>query len=145
MARTRDIVVGLVIAGVGLIFVLLIVFSIWGISRGQNDFTLLSLGDKVAIVEIEGVIDRSEDIVRQLKKYDDDNSVPAIVLRINSPGGAVAPTQEIYDQVLRVRENGTYVIASLSSIAASGGYYIASAADSIVADSLLADQAYQVG
>lgn len=134
MARTRDIVVGLVIAGVALIFLLLVFISIWGITSQQKDLTFLSLGDKVAIVEIEGVIERSEDIVRQLEKYDEDNSVPAIVLRINSPGGAAAPTQEIYEKVLKVRENGTYVVASLSSIAASGGYYIACAADSIVSN-----------
>jgi protease-4 len=133
MARTRDIVVGLVIAGVVFIFVVMMFFAIWGISR-QSDASLLSIGDKVAIIEIEGTIDSSEDIVRQLKKYDEDNSVSAIVLRINSPGGAVAPSQEIYNQILKTRENGTYVVASLSSIAASGGYYIACAADTIIAN-----------
>jgi len=133
MARTRDIVVGLVIAGVVFIFVIMMFLAIWGITQKQ-DVSLLSVGDKIAIIEIEGVIDNSEEIVRQLKKYGDDNSVSAIVLRVNSPGGAVAPSQEIYSQLLKVRENGTYVVASLSSVAASGGYYIACAADTIIAN-----------
>ena len=132
MARTRDIFVGLVIGGVFLLFVFLIGFSIWGITHRSQDFSFIPSGDKIAIVKVEGVIEGSEDIIRQLRKYDKDNSVRAIVLRINSPGGAVAPTEEIYEYVKRVRDNGTYVIASLSSIAASGGYYIACACDTIV-------------
>ncbi|MCP4583942.1 MAG: signal peptide peptidase SppA [candidate division Zixibacteria bacterium] len=133
MARTRDIVVGAVIIGVVFMFLMMIFISIWGITK-QRDVAFLSGGDKVAIVELAGVIESSEGIVRQLKKYDDDNSVSAIVLRINSPGGAVAPSQEIYDQVLKARENGMFVVASLSSIAASGGYYVACAADTIIAN-----------
>jgi protease-4 len=56
------------------------------------------------------------------------------VVRINSPGGAIAPSQEIYAQIKRVRSNGTPVVASFDSVAASGGYYIASACDEIVAN-----------
>lgn len=133
MAKARNIFVGLVISGVVVLFFILVGLSIWGLSR-QSDFTFMSVGDKVAIVEINGIIESSEDIVRQLRKYGDDNSVPVIVLRINSPGGAVAPSQEIYSQVLKVREEGTYIVVSISSLAASGGYYIACAGDSIVAN-----------
>jgi len=111
----------------------MIFLAIWGMTQKQ-DISLLSVGDKIAIIEIDGIIDNSEDIIRQFKKYGDDNSVSAIVLRVNSPGGAVAPSQEIYNQILKIRENGTYVVASLSSIAASGGYYIACAADTIIAN-----------
>lgn len=133
MARTRDIVVGLVIATVALIFLIMVFVSIWGVTR-QRDISIFPQGDRIAIIEVNGVIDSSEDIVRQLKKYGEDKSVPCIILRINSPGGGVAPSQEIYDEIKKVKDGGTYVIASLSSIAASGGYYIASAADSIVAN-----------
>ncbi len=133
MAKARNIFVGLVISGVVVLFFILVGLAIWGLSR-QSDFTFMSVGDKVAIVEINGIIESSEDIVRQLRKYGDDNSVPVIVLRINSPGGAVAPSQEIYSQVLKVREEGTYIVVSISSLAASGGYYIACAGDSIVAN-----------
>ncbi len=132
MARTRNIVIGLVIAGVAFIFVMMMFLSIWSIASHKN-LAMIPGGDKVAIIEITGAIESSEDIVRQLKKYDEDGSVPAIVLRINSPGGGVAPTQEIYEKILDVRENGTYVVSSLSSVAASGGYYIACAADTIFA------------
>lgn len=133
MAKTRDIIVGLIIAAAVLMFFVIVIISILGISR-QADFSLASLGDKIALVEINGVIEQSEDIVRQLKKYNDDSSVRAIVLRINSPGGMVAPAQEIYNQILKVRENGKYVVVSMSSVAASGGYYIACAGDSIMAN-----------
>ena len=133
MAKARNILVGLVISGVVVLFFILVGVSLWGLSR-QSDFTFMSVGDKVAIIEINGIIESSEDIVRQLRKYGDDNSVPVVVLRINSPGGAVAPSQEIYSQVLKVREEGTYIVVSISSLAASGGYYIACAGDSIVAN-----------
>ncbi|RKX20016.1 MAG: signal peptide peptidase SppA [Candidatus Zixiibacteriota bacterium] len=133
MAKTRDIVVGLVIVTAVLMFFMIVIISILGISR-QGGFSITSLGDKIAVVEVNGVIERSEDIVRQLKKYGNDNSVRAIVLRINSPGGVVAPTQEIYNQILKVREDGKYVVVSMSSVTASGGYYIACAGDSILAN-----------
>lgn len=96
---------------------------------------MFAFGERIAIVEIFGPIYESEDVVRQIKKYGEDGSVSAIILHINSPGGVVAPTQEIYDEILRVRnEDGKLVVASLSSVAASGGYYIACAADQIVAN-----------
>lgn len=94
----------------------------------------VSLGRRIALIELEGEIIDSRDIVRQFKKYADDASVEAIVLRIESPGGGITPSQEIYDIVLKTRAKGKPVIASLGSVAASGGYYVACAADSIVAN-----------
>jgi protease-4 len=88
----------------------------------------------VAVVEVYGEITDSRDVVRQLKKWADDGSVKAIVLDINSPGGAVAPSQEMYEQVRRIKEEGKIVVASFRSVAASGGYYVACAADKIVAN-----------
>jgi len=94
-----------------------------------------AFGDRIAIVEIFGPIYDSENVVRQIKKYGDDGSVAAILLHVNSPGGAVAPTQEIYDEILRVRmEEEKPVIASFSSMAASGGYYLSCATDRIIAN-----------
>jgi len=133
MTRTRNILVGLFIAGVVALFFFMIWVSIWGLSKHQG-LSFMPAGDKIAVIEINEVIESSDYFVRQLIKYGDDSSIPAIVLRINSPGGAVAPVQEIYNQVLKVREEGTYIIVSISSIAASGGYYIASAADTILAN-----------
>jgi protease-4 len=133
MARTRDVVIGIIIAAVCCLFLLMIVISIMGISR-QDGFSFTSGGGKVAIIEISGVISGSEDVIRQLKKYDKDKSVKAIVVRIDSPGGQVAPTQEIFNQIVRIKESGIPVVVSIASVAASGGYYIACAGDTIVAN-----------
>jgi len=90
--------------------------------------------DKIAIVEMEGRLTSSEHVVELLKKCVDDSSVKGVVLRVESPGGDVAAAQEIYQEVGRVREAGKKVVASMGSVAASGGYYIACAADRIVAN-----------
>jgi len=91
--------------------------------------------EKIAVVEVKGIITESSKVVKRLKKYGRDNSVKGILLRINSPGGGVAPSQEIYSEVLRVRKKeGKPVVASLASLGASGGYYIACAADTIFAN-----------
>jgi protease-4 len=92
----------------------------------------MSLGPSVAIVEVEGVIKESETLVESLVALRKDPNVVAVVLRIDSPGGGVAPSQEIYDEIGRLRE-AKPVVASLGNIAASGGYYIAAAASAIVA------------
>ncbi|HEX9897904.1 MAG TPA: signal peptide peptidase SppA [Candidatus Methylomirabilis sp.] len=92
-------------------------------------------GERVAIIAIEGVIADSREVIEQLHRYRDLPGVRAVVLRINSPGGAVAPAQEIYQEVLKFRrQTGKPVVASLGSVAASGGYYVAAAADRIVAN-----------
>jgi protease IV len=93
-------------------------------------------GTKIGVIAIEGVIssDLAEKTVRQLTKYADDPSIKAIILRIDSPGGGVASSQEIYEAVKRVRSSGKLVVASLGSVAASGGYYVACVADRIFAN-----------
>ena len=91
-------------------------------------------GPRVAVVELEGMILEVEDLVRDLKSYRDNPQVKAVVIRINSPGGVVGPTQELHQALMRVREAGKPVVASLGSVAASGGYYTAVAADRIVAN-----------
>jgi protease IV len=93
-------------------------------------------GAKIGVIAIEGVIssDLTERTVRQLAKYGDDAAIKAIILRIDSPGGGVASSQEIYEEVRRVRSNGKLVVASLGSVAASGGYYVACVTDRIFAN-----------
>jgi protease-4 len=88
---------------------------------------------QVGVVEIEGVITSSRRIIKELDRYRDDNSIKAIVLRINSPGGAVGPAQEILREVEKVRARKK-IVASLGTVAASGGYYIASGANLIMAN-----------
>ena len=91
--------------------------------------------ERIAIIDLDGVIVDAEKIDKELRKYGDDSSVKAIVLHINSPGGGAAASQEIYHEVLRIRqEKHKKVIASVESVAASGAYYIASACDKIYAN-----------
>jgi protease-4 len=90
-------------------------------------------GSRVGEIEITGTILSSQDTLKQLKKFRKDSSIKAILLRINSPGGAVGPSQEIYTEVLRTKKIKP-VVASMGSVAASGAFYIASAATRIFAD-----------
>ena len=100
--------------------------------------------NKIAVVNMLGPIRASmkssdpfsrdsENIVKRLKKLNKNSSVKAVVLRINSPGGTVAAVQEIHSELLKMKKNGKFIVASFSDVAASGGYYIACAADKIVA------------
>ncbi len=133
MARTRDIVIGVIIGGSFLVFFLIMAITlIYGRFGEADGFS--GLGSKVAIVNLNGVIASSTEIVRQLDRWGRDDNVRAIVLHINSPGGGVAPSQEIYDKVMKVRASTSKpVVVSMSSVCASGGYYIACAADKIMA------------
>lgn len=91
--------------------------------------------DKIALIRVEGVILDAQQTVGDLKKYGESQAVKAIVLRIDSPGGGVVPSQEIHDAVKRVRsKNSKAVVASMGTVAASGGYYIAAATDHIIAN-----------
>lgn len=89
---------------------------------------------KIGVVEINGIILDSRDVVRQLTHFSKDPSILGIIIRIDSPGGSVAPSQEIYNEVLKIRESDKKIVASMGSLAASGGYYIASAANRIFAN-----------
>jgi protease-4 len=96
---------------------------------GWSEFLIPA--DKVAVIEVEGTITTSDRILKQLRKLSRKSSVKAIVLRINSPGGAVAPAQEIYREIGKVKRKKP-VVASIETVGASAAYYIASAADRIV-------------
>ena len=133
MAKKSDVIIGIVIIGSFLIFCLLMIFAFLGISSDEGTF-LTGMGKKVAIIDLHGVISDPADIVRQLKKYAKDGSVPAIVIHIDSPGGGVAPSQEIYEEIKKVKEKGKKIVASMGSVGASGGYYVACAADTILAN-----------
>src|SRR6266849_8953662 len=97
--------------------------------------TIHSFGDKIGVVDLEGVIIDPRVVVPQLKKFGDDDSIKAIILHVNSPGGGVAASEEIYREVKRIRdEKKKRIVASISSVGASGAYYIASATNKIYAD-----------
>lgn len=90
-------------------------------------------GNVVGIIEVTGVIENANTIINQLKQLRENRSVKAVVLRIDSPGGTVGPAQEIYREVQKTVQNKKIVV-SMGTVAASGGYYIASAADGIMAN-----------
>ncbi len=117
------------LAVIGLfVFVLLGLFVPFG-----GEVQGFSFEDKVGVVRIEGVLSDAEETIRQLDTFEKDDDIKAVVLRIDSPGGAVVPSQEIYDKVLTVKKHKK-VVVSMGSVAASGGYYIACAADRIIAN-----------
>lgn len=138
MAKRRDIVI-LVVLGLAFVFgmglVGVFVLSSMGGGVAETDgWSSLSSGS-VGLIEIYGVIDDNMALttVKTLKRWSKAGNIKAVVLHINSPGGGVAASQEIFDAVRRVGENKP-VVASLASVAASGGYYIACGADQIVAN-----------
>jgi protease IV len=94
----------------------------------------LAMGRKVGLVRIDDAILGSEDVIEQLDAYAKDDGIAAVVVRLNSPGGAVAPSQEIYEAIIRFKESGKPIVASMDNVAASGAYYVASAADRIFAN-----------
>ena len=104
------------------------------IKRDGGEYISTGSGDKIAIVEINDVIISSEKTVEQIKKFREDKSIKAIVLRINTPGGGVAASQEIYEEVRKTRDSGKIIVVSMGAIAASGGYYIAVGSSLIVSN-----------
>lgn len=123
------------LSGCLLLLVLGGLISIFVFAMNEDRGELSLSTHKVAIIPIEGEIFESRETLDALERYADNNSVKAIVIRINSPGGAIAPSQEIYAAIRRTRrESGKPIVASMDSVAASGGYYIAAACDSIVAN-----------
>ena len=113
------IILGIIVA----LFFLMLIF------RSISDGT--SIGQKVAVVDITGIITRSDATIKLIHGYRDDPSIKAIVIRIDSPGGSVAPVQEIYSELQKIDKP---IVASMGGTAASGGYYVACAADTIMAN-----------
>ena len=121
----------LAVFGVG--FALLFFSLIKSVGESSKEVVTIGRGDKLAVVELSGVITSSEDVVRQIKKYRDDKSIKGILLRVESPGGAVVPSQEMYEEVKKTRETKP-VVVSMGSLAASGGYYVSCGATRLVAN-----------
>lgn len=114
--------------GIFLVFVFLTMGSI------VKDRTILTRGGvNVGVVRLRGAIMDATKTMKELKEFEEDNSIKAVILRIDSPGGAVGPSQELYDAIRRVRRTKP-VVASFESVAASGGFYVAVAADMIVSN-----------
>jgi protease-4 len=128
--KKRSLLIGLLVFGV-----LGLAFFFWVYSTTVLTESPVLADDRIALVRIEGVILDSKDTIEELKRYRENPAIKAILLRIDSPGGAVVPSQEIYEEIKRAREDGKKkVVSSMGTLAASGGYYIASATDKIVAN-----------
>jgi protease-4 len=128
--RRHPVILGIcILLFIGIVF--FVVLYTLGLFKGAG--SSLNLGEKIGVVQIEGVIADSREIVDQIDEFSNDDTIRAVVLRIDSPGGGVAPSQEIYQAVHELRKKKR-VVASMGSIAASGGYLIATATERIVAN-----------
>jgi protease IV len=102
---------------------------------GGETASITSFGDRIGVVDLDGVILSPQPVVGELKKFADDSSIKAIILHINSPGGGVAASEEIYREVKRIRsEKKKKIVVSIETVGASGAFYVASASDKIYAD-----------
>src|SRR3972149_6116400 len=124
-----------VIYGISLIFLSGMGFLalLYGLSSLTRNMRFFPRDDKVGIIAISGIISSSQEIVEQVTEFKNDKTIKAVVIRIDSPGGGVASAQEIYAAIKGLKKHKK-VLASLGSIAASGGYMVACAADKIVAN-----------
>ena len=133
MANKHPILRGLGLLTVFVLVVFVAAFFYAYLSGGDARALSLLAGDGVGILQVDGAINDSRDVLTELRRFRDAPWIKAIVLRIDSPGGAVAPTQEIFAELQKVRSKKP-LIASMAGMATSGGYYIASACEKIVAN-----------
>ena len=135
-ANRSNFLLWLVLGGGALLFFTLSLIAVALIFSGGSSSPSFSLSSgQIAVLDLEGIIFDSRDFNDQLKEYGSRPGIKAVVLRINSPGGGVAASQEIHEAVKKFRaETRKKVVVSMSSVAASGGYYIACAADKIFAN-----------
>jgi protease-4 len=121
--------------GAFFLFVLAVFTLVYLAMRTDEQTSFHGFGDKIGVVDLEGVIVSPKTVVEQLKKFGDDDSIKAIILHVNSPGGGVAASEEIYTAVKRIRdEKKKRIVASIESVGASGAYYVSSATNKIYAD-----------
>jgi len=134
--RSRTLLWILIGGGAFFLFVLAVFSLVYlTLHAGSNQASFSGFGDRIGVVDLEGVILSPEPVVGQLKKFADDSSIKAIILHVNSPGGGVAASEEIYREVKRIREEKKKrVVVSIETVGASGAYYIASASNKIYAD-----------
>jgi protease-4 len=134
--RSRTLLWILIGGGAFFLFVLAVFSLVYlTLHAGRSDAAFGGFGDRIGVVDLDGVILSPQPVVGQLKKFADDSSIKAIILHVNSPGGGVAASEEIYREVKRIREEKKKrVVVSIETVGASGAYYIASASNKIYAD-----------
>ncbi|MBN2284415.1 MAG: signal peptide peptidase SppA [Deltaproteobacteria bacterium] len=128
--RRHPVIFGLTILALAGVLCFLAIYVITALTEEKSPF---AMQEKVGVIPIEGVLRSSEKVIEDLDAFKEDDDIRAVVLRIDSPGGAIVPAQEIFDKILDVKKKKV-VVASMGSVAASGGYYVACAADRIVAN-----------
>src|SRR5579864_9381649 len=125
----------IVIGGGAFFLFVLAVFALVYLTLHAGKDATMAFGDKIGVVDLDGVIFSPNPVVQQLKKFADDDSIKAIILHVNSPGGGVAASEEIYREVKRIRdEKKKRIVASIETVGASGAYYVSSATNKIYAD-----------
>jgi protease-4 len=134
--RSRTLLWIVIGGGAFFLFVLAVFTLVYLTLRTNEESTAFrGFGNKIGVVDLEGVIISPKIVVDQLKKFGDDDSIKAIILHVNSPGGGVAASEEIYREVKRIRdEKKKRIVASIESVGASGAYYVSSATNKIYAD-----------
>jgi protease IV len=129
---------GAIFAGIGAVIIIAICITITSLAKTMTEDTNggSAFGsDSIGVIDISGVITDADKVNKQLQKFGDDSHVKAILLHIDSPGGGAAASQEVYHEVLRIKqEKHKKIVASVESVGASGAYYIASACDKIYAN-----------
>ena len=134
--RSRTLLWILIGGGAFFLFVLAVFTLVYlTLHAGTGNAGLTGFGDRIGVVDLEGVILSPQPVVDELKKFGDDSSIKAIILHVNSPGGGVAASEEIYREVKRVRaEKKKKIVVSIETVGASGAFYVASASDKIYAN-----------
>jgi protease-4 len=126
-----------VIGGGAFFLFVLAVFTLVYVAlhAGGQQAGIHAFGDKIGVVDLDGVILDPNEVVEQLRRFSDDDSIKAIIIHVNSPGGGVAASEEIYREVKRIRdEKHKWIVSSIESVGASGAYYVSSATNRIYAD-----------
>src|ERR1700719_612540 len=134
--RSRTLLWVLIGGGAFFLFVLAVFTLVYlTLHAGGADAGITAFGDRIGVVDLDGVILSPQPVVGQLKKFADDSSIKAIILHVNSPGGGVAASEEIYREVKRIRsEKKKRIVVSIETVGASGAYYVSSATNKIYAD-----------
>ncbi|HLZ41392.1 MAG TPA: signal peptide peptidase SppA [Candidatus Sulfotelmatobacter sp.] len=134
--RSRTLLWILIGGGAFFLFVLAVFTLVYlALHAGGTEASFGGFGDRIGVVDLDGVILSPQPVVSELKKFGDDSSIKAIILHVNSPGGGVAASEEIYREVKRLRtEKKKKVVASIETVGASGAFYVSAACDKIYAD-----------
>src|SRR5215467_4525888 len=134
--RSRTLLWVVIGGGAFFLFVLAVFTLVFlALHTGDQNASIHGFGSKIGVVDLEGVIISPNEMVQQLKDFADDDSVKAIIIHVNSPGGGVAASEEVYREVKRIRdEKKKYIVADIETVGASGAYYVSSATDKIYAN-----------